>query len=86
MFADASYGTIVFIMFLELVLLIKYLECGYRKRYLIILCGILTLLVSFSLRFPVYIGAQLICCLIFLFYDKNYNKKYLYSIYRNNQK
>ena len=78
MFGDATYGTIVFYMLLELCLFIKYIKSDYKKKkYIIFFSIILLLLTACSLRFPVYIGAPLICVLLYFVYSEGINKKHV---------
>lgn len=73
-FGDATYGTIVFYMILELWLFIKYIDTN-KKINLILFSVILVLISGCSLRFPVYIGAPLICCALYLIYNNPKDKK-----------
>ena len=81
MYGDATYGTIVFYMLLCLWLFIKYIKSDYsKKKYLIFFSIILALITSCSLRFPIYIGAPLICCIIYFIYEKGIDKKHIIAI------
>lgn len=72
-FGDATYGTIVFYMLLELWLYYKYLKTS-KKRYVIFYGIILCFITACSLRFPIYIGAPIICCLLYKCYDEKISK------------
>ena len=78
MFGDATYGTIVFYMLLELCLFIKYVKSDFKKKkYLVFFTIVLTLLTSCSLRFPIYIGAPLICVILYFCYSDGIKKPYV---------
>ncbi len=78
MYADATYGTVVFYMLLELWLFIKYVKSDYsNKKYLIFFTTILALLTGCSFRFPIYIGAPIICVLVYYCWTDNIKKKYV---------
>ena len=66
MYGDATYGTIVFYMLLALWLFIKYVKSDFKKtKYLVLFDILLGLLTCFSMRFPIYIGAPIICCIFY---------------------
>ena len=75
-YGDATYGSIIFYMILELWLFIKYLN-DKKIINLILLFAILMLITACSIRFPIYIGAPLICCLLYFIYDKGFKKEYI---------
>lgn len=78
MYGDATYGTIVFYMLLELCLFIKYIKSDYKKtKYLVFFGIILALLTACSMRFPIYIGAPLICCILYFCYSDGIKKKHV---------
>lgn len=77
MFGDATYGTIVFFMLIALYLFTSYLE-NYKKRYLISLFIFLSIIISFSMRFPIFIVAPLIIYLGIDLYNNGYKKQNLY--------
>lgn len=68
LYGDATYGSIILYMVLEIWLYFKYLKTT-KKRYIIVFGIILTLLTACSLRFPIFIGAPMICCLLFNLYN-----------------
>ncbi|MBR3280721.1 MAG: hypothetical protein IKI57_02580 [Clostridia bacterium] len=76
-FGDASYGTVVFYMLLEMLLFIKILKenSKYKILYLVFFSVILIFITACSLRFPIYLGAPLICVLLYLIYRNNGLKK-----------
>ena len=78
-FGDATYGTIIFYMLLEVWICIKYLK-NSKKTDLIFFSAILFLLTSCSLRFPIFIAAPLIVCMLYLFYENPQNRKPMYII------
>ena len=81
MYGDATYGTIVFYMLLCLWLFIKYVKSDFsKKKYLIFFGIILALLTTCSMRFPIYIGAPIICCILYFIYEKGLNKKHVIAI------
>ncbi len=75
LFGDATYGSIIFYMLFELWLFIKYIKKP-KNIYIIIFTMILTMLTMCSLRFPIYITAPLICCVIYFIYNDGFIKKY----------
>ena len=75
-FGDATYGTIIFYMLIGLWLYIRY-QMNYEKKYMIIFGIFLTLITACSLRFPIYLGAPIICCLLYVFYQKGFKKEYV---------
>lgn len=77
MFGDATYGTIIFFMLIALYLFTSYLE-NYKKRYLISLFIFLSIIISFSMRFPIFIVAPLIIYLGIDLYNNGYKKQNLY--------
>ena len=78
MFGDATYGTIVFYMLLELCLFIKYFKSDFKKgKYIVFFAIILAILTACSMRFPIYIGAPLICCLLYFSHSNGINKNYV---------
>ncbi len=78
MYGDATYGTIVIYMLLELCLFIKYIKSNYKKtKYLTFFGIILALLTACSMRFPIYIGAPLICCILYFCYKDGIKKKHV---------
>ena len=80
MYGDATYGTIVFYMLLALWLFIKYVKSDFKKtKYLVLFDILLGLLTCFSMRFPIYIGAPIICCIFYFCYEKGVNKKQVIS-------
>ena len=80
MYGDATYGTIVFYMLLALWLFIKYVKSDFKKtKYLVLFDILLGLLTCFSMRFPIYIGAPIICCIFYFCYEKGINKKQVIS-------
>ena len=73
-FGDATYGSIIFYMLLEIWLLIRYLKTF--KKINIILYSIFLLLISCcSLRFPIYIGAPVICVALYMLYMDHKDKR-----------
>ena len=78
MYGDASYGTVVIFMLLELWLLFNYMKSDYKKKkYLVIFTALLAFLTSCSFRFPIYIAAPIICILLYFCYSDGFKKKYL---------
>ena len=78
MYGDATYGTIAIYMLLELCLFIKYIKSDYKKtKYLTFFGIILALLTACSMRFPIYIGAPLICCILYFCYKDGIKKKHV---------
>ena len=78
-FGDANYGTIILYMLFSLLLFVKY-QVNFYKKYIIILGIFLSIITSFSLRFPVYIGAPIICCILYSIYEKGFKKEQLFSL------
>lgn len=76
-FGDATYGSIVFYIVLEIWLFVRYLN-NNKKINLVFFLLILILLTSCSLRFPIYIGAPFICYLAYMFYNDPKNKRFIY--------
>ena len=75
-FGDATYGTIVFFMLLEVLLFIKIQKETSHEGILLTVFGIiLTLITACSLRFPIYIGAPLICYVLYDLYKNKEKKK-----------
>jgi hypothetical protein len=78
MYGDASYGTVVIFMLLELWLLLNYIKSDYnKKKYLILFTILLAFLTTCSFRFPIYVAAPIICILIYFCYSDGFKKKYL---------
>ena len=75
-FGDATYGTIILFMLMSIWLFIKY-QMNYEKRYLIIFGILLLILTTCSLRFPIYIGAPIICCILYAMYEKGIKKEHI---------
>lgn len=76
MFGDATYGSIIFYMVLELWLFIRYLNSS-KKINCIFFGIILCLITACSVRFPIYIGAPIICCIFYFIYENGIEKKYI---------
>lgn len=76
-FGDATYGSIIFFMLLILYLSITYLNTKL-KGYLVCILVILSFITTCSLRFPIYVTAPLIICLLYLFYKEKMKKEYLW--------
>lgn len=79
MYGDAAYGSIFFYMILILWLTIKYFRTK-KITYPILIGLILTIITCFSLRFPIYIGAPIICVCVFLLFTETFDKKYVIII------
>ena len=73
-FGDASYGTIILFMLAGIWAYIKY-KNESNKKYLILLYLLLIVLTSCSLRFPIYLGAPIICSIIYEMYEKGIKKE-----------
>ena len=78
LFGDASYGSIIFYMVVSLWLITKYIK-NNKKKYIILFGLLLSFLVMCSIRFPIYIGAPLICSILFLIYKNGFKKQYIVS-------
>lgn len=76
-FGDATYGTILACILLILDFAITYLK-NQKKRYVVLIGIILTLLTMCSLRFPIYIVAPLIVVLIYLYIKTGLKDEYVY--------
>ena len=74
LFGDATYTTIIMYMVLGLYLYLKYIKTN-NKKYMIFLNILLLVLCSLSMRFPIYITAPLVICMIYKIYEKGFNKK-----------
>lgn len=79
MFSDATYGTIVLFILLEIYLAFKYIK-EKKPVHLVLLCIILTLITACSMRFPIYISAPLICVCLFNIYDKEKLSKQTFAL------
>ena len=77
MYADATYGSIVFYMLLEIWLFIKHLSNKKDKKYLCLLGIILLLITSCSMRFPIYIACPFIIVCLYFIYRDGFDKKYI---------
>ena len=78
LFRDATYGTVMFYMLLEVLLFIKILNKPKHKiLFLIAFSIIMTLITACSLRFPIFIGAPLICVLLYFIYNDKIKKDYI---------
>lgn len=73
-FGDGTYGSIIFYMILELLLFIKYMKTQNLK-ILLAFSSILGLLTMCSLRFPIYIGAPILCCVFYYIYVDGFSTK-----------
>ena len=76
-FGDATYGTILACILLILDFAITYLK-NQKKRYVILIGVLLTLLTMCSIRFPIYIVAPLIVVLIYLYIKTGLKDEYVY--------
>jgi len=74
LYGDATYGSIIFYMLLEIWLIIRFLKTS--KKINIILYSIFLLLITgCSLRFPIYIGAPVICTALYMLYNNHKDKR-----------
>ena len=74
MYGDATYATIIFYMLLELNLYLKYIKTN-KKKYMVFFGIILCFVTACSLRFPIFIGAPIICCILYRCYDEKITKE-----------
>lgn len=82
LFGDATYGTIIFFMILELYLFVLMIQSKKVKYYIFLglFTIILTAITACSLRFPIYITAPLLCTVVALYIDDKFEKRHLFII------